>query len=159
MSSGSLADSMERRRFIVLAGGAGTTGLAGCLGGGGGDTPAEPEPGDWFRPTDNYDGFEDVTGQETVTVLVGAGEDGWLFDSPAVTVTPGTAIRFEWTGSGGLHNVQDPDEGWENPDGLVSEAGHAWERRFDSPGTHRYRCRPHSSLGMRGAVFVDGSAE
>ncbi|MFT4945702.1 MAG: halocyanin-like protein [Halovenus sp.] len=148
---------MDRRRFITLVGGTGATGLAGCLGGDGGDPPAEPEPGDWFGPTDNYDGFEDVTARDTVTVAVGAGEEGLLFDPPAVTVDPGTALRFEWTGEGGLHNVQDPEGNWENPEGLVSAEGHTWERSFDSAGTQRYRCRPHSNLGMRGAVFVDAT--
>jgi halocyanin-like protein len=150
---------MDRRRFIALAGGVGATGLAGCLGGDGGDPPEEPRPGDWFRPTDNYDEFEDMTDRDTVDVLVGAGEEGLLFDPPAVTVTSGTTLRFEWTGNGGLHNIQDPDENWENPAGLVGEEGHSWERSFDSAGTQRYECRPHSSLGMRGAVFVDASAE
>lgn len=149
---------MDRRRFIALAGSVGATGVAGCLGGdGGGDPPAEPEPGDWFGPTDNYDGFEDMTDQETVTVRVGAGGDGWLFDPPAVTVTPGTVLSYEWTGNGGLHNVQDSDENWENPEGLVSDEGHTWERSFDDSGTQRYECRPHSTLGMRGAVFVDAT--
>lgn len=151
---------MRRRRFVTAVGGAATGAVAGCLGGDGGDSPpAEPEYGDWFGPVDHFEGFADMTDTATVEVAVGNGPQGWRFTPPAVTVAPGTALRFIWTGFGGKHNVQDADGNWENPEGLVETAGHAWERAFDSPGTHLYRCRPHSSLGMRGAVFVDGTID
>lgn len=145
---------MDRREFFVLAG---VAGLAGCLGGD--DPPREPECGDWFDPVSTFDGFEDRTGEERVTVLVGTGERGWQFDPPAITVTPDTGIRFQWTGNGGDHNVEDADGDWQNPEGLVAEAGHTWTRTFESPGTHRYLCWPHEHVGMRGAIFVDAHAD
>lgn len=147
---------VTRRQFVVLAGGLTTMAVAGCLDD---DSPEEPEYGDWFDNTDNFDGFEDRTGEGTVTVLVGTGERGWQFDPPAIAVAPGTVVRFEWTGRGGDHNVEHADSDWQNPAGLVVEEGHTWEREFDEPGTHRYLCWPHDELGMRGAVFVDAGAE
>ena len=150
---------MNRRRFIALAGVAGAGTVAGCLGGGGDGPPEEPVYDDWFGPVDHFDGFDDMTDTAVVEVAVGNGPQGWRFTPPAVTVTPVTTVRFTWTGYGGKHNVQDADENWENPAGLVETAGHEWERSFDEPGTQLYRCRPHSNLGMRGAVFVDGTVE
>jgi halocyanin-like protein len=149
---------MNRRRFLALSGLVGVTAAAGCFH----DTeeaPEAPEYGEWFGNTDNFDGFVDRTDRDTVAVLVGAGEQGLLFDPPAITATPGTTVRWEWTGKGGAHNVQQPDEDWKNPEGTVSEEGHTWDRTFDSPGTHRYECWPHTGLGMRGAVFVNVHAE
>lgn len=148
--------SMNRRTFLTLTGIAGTAGLAGCSGS---DPPTEPEYGDWFENTDNFDGFGDRTDENRVTVLVGAGPQGWQFEPPAVTVTPGTTLVFEWTGEGGEHNVEHAEGDWQNPEGTVATEGHTWERAFDDAGTHRYNCWPHDELGMRGAVFVDASAE
>ena len=148
---------MNRRKFVATIGGAGTVAIAGCLGGD--DPPEEPEVGDWFGPTRNYDGFEDRTDEDEITVLVGTGERGWEFDPPAITVREGTTIVFEWTGRGGDHNVEHADDDWQNPQGLVSEEGHTWSRTFNSPGTHKYTCWPHEHQGMRGAIFVDAYAE
>lgn len=148
---------MDRRHFIALTCTAGGLGLAGCLGGD--DAPTEPDVGDWFGPTDNYDGFEDHTDQEQVNVLVGTGDQGWEFEPPAITVSPGTVVEFEWTGDGGDHNVEHADTDWQNPEGTVSAEGHTWEREFSDPGTHRYTCWPHDEVGMRGAIFVDAHAE
>lgn len=131
--------------------------FAGCLGSD--DAPTEPEVGDWFGPTRNFDGFADYTTRDRVTVLVGTGDRGWEFDPPAITVAPGTVVSFEWTGRGGDHNVEHADARWENPEGLVAVGGHTWERRFSRPGTHKYTCWPHEHLGMRGAIFVDAHAE
>lgn len=147
---------MDRRRFLSLLGVVGATVTAGC---GGADAPEEPQYGDWFDPVDNFDGFADRTDTSTVTVRVGAGERGWQFDPAAITVTPGTTVTFEWTGDGGEHNVEHADGDWQNPDGVVGQAGHTWQRTFDEPGTHRFRCWPHDDLGMRGAIFVDAHTE
>lgn len=147
---------MHRRTLIAATAAATAAALAGCSGD---DPPDEPEPGDWFDDVPHYDGFADRTDADEVTVLVGAGESGFRFDPPAVAVAPGTTVIFEWTGEGGEHEVADPDGDWGNPEGLIDEAGHTYERTFEEPGTHRYECWPHAGLGMKGAVFVDANAD
>ncbi|PSP27187.1 hypothetical protein BRC65_07275 [Halobacteriales archaeon QH_2_65_14] len=144
---------MDRRRFLLLSGVAAATATAGCLGDD--DTPADPEYGDWFDNVPHFEGFEDVTDREEITVLVGAGEYGFLYEPPAITVVPGTRVRFEWTGEGGAHEVSERDDEWSNPGGLTESADHTWERPFEEPGTHLYKCWPHRANGMKGGVFVD----
>jgi halocyanin-like protein len=148
---------MDRRQFLTLAGGASGVALAGCLGGDA--APTEPGADEWLSGVPNFDGFEDYTDASEVTVAVGAGDDGFLFASPAITVEPETTVVWEWTGEGGQHVVAEADEEWQNPEGLLSEAGHTWSREFTEAGTHRYECWPHSGLGMKGAVFVDATDE
>jgi halocyanin-like protein len=149
---------MNRRTFIAVAGATGLTAMAGCSGGGGAPEEPEYEEG-WFGPVDEFDGFTDMTDQNEIPVAVGAGDSGFRFDPVAITVAPGTTIRWEWTGKGGEHNIQDPDEEWSNPEGLVSAQGHTWSREFSDAGTHLYECWPHSDSGMRGGIFVDGNIE
>lgn len=148
---------MRRRQLIATIGVTGAVALAGCIGDG--ETPTEPEYGEWFGNTDNFDGFEDYTDTERVTVLVGTGDPAFQFDPPAIGVSPGTTVVFEWTGAGGDHNVEAENKGWNNPNGTLDEAGHTWERTFDSAGTHLYKCWPHEEVGMKGAIFVDAKGE
>lgn len=152
-----MVPGLSRRGVLAFAAVAWTAGSAGCLGGT--EAPAEPEYGDWFLGVPNYDGFVDHTDDDPVTVLVGAGEHGVLFEPAAVTVAPGTVVVFEWTGDGGQHNVEHEGGDWENPDGLVDAAGHTYARTFEEPGTHLYKCWPHAGVGMKGAVFVDAHAD
>jgi len=149
---------MDRRTFLTVASAAGLTAVAGCSGGG--SAPEEPEPGDWFGPVGgDFTGFEDMTGQNEIRVDVGAGDNGFRFNPVAITVAPGTTVVWEWTGMGGQHNVAEQEEEWKNPDGLVGEQDHTWSREFSDAGTHLYECWPHSSSGMRGGIFVDGTLE
>lgn len=147
---------MLRRRYFTCFGGV-VTALSGCLGDG--DPPETPEPDGWFSNVPNYDGFEDRTDSDDVTVLVGAGENGHRFEPPAITVATDTTVVFEWTGDGGGHNVEHENDDWKNPAGVVDSADHSYERSFSEPGTQRYRCWPHAGIGMKGAVFVDAYAE
>lgn len=150
---------VRRRKFVLLSVAATLGAAAGCLGGGGtGSGPEEPEYGDWFGNVPNFEGFEDHTDESEVRVMVGAGDRGFLYDPPAVTVAPGTTIIWEWTGKGGEHVVAERNEAWSNPQGLTSTEGHTWEREFTKPGTHLYECWPHRGLGMKGGVFVDAHA-
>ncbi|MFW6449260.1 MAG: halocyanin domain-containing protein, partial [Halobacteriota archaeon] len=107
---------------------------------------------------DHYDGFEDRTGEDPVTVRVGAGEHGFRFDPPAISVATGTTVVFEWVDAVNEHNVEAEDGSWQNPEGLLDEVGHTYERTFEDPGTHRYKCWPHAGQGMKGAVFVEPEA-
>lgn len=104
---------------------------------------------------DNYESTADRRGRSTVTVSVGAPGNGgaFSFDPPAVRVSPGTTVVWEWTGAG-MHSVTALDGSFESE--MIAEAGHAFSRTFASDGVHKYACPPHEVLGMKGAVVVGG---
>lgn len=138
-------------------GGSGDGGNGG--GGSGGDGGSgdeylseEPDYGGWFDDVDNYEGTLDRTGADEVTVEVGAG-DGLSFAPPAVAVSTGTTVVWEWTGQGGQHNVSEENGTFESE--LTDEEGHTFEYTFEESGTFRYVCTPHESVGMKGAVHVE----
>lgn len=163
-------DTTDRSRRRVLTGiGAAlaSVSLAGCSGGSGSeatDTTAsqsgdggsgglsEPDYGGWLDGVDNYESTVDRRDADEVTISVGAGSSGYRFDPPAVAVTPGTRVVWEWTGNGGSHNVVGENADFESE--LVGEAGHTFERTFDSTGIRKYYCQPHKAMGMKGAVAV-----
>jgi halocyanin-like protein len=129
---------------------------------GGGSTEGEdsssgPDYGDWFSNTGNFEETVDKTGQEEVTIEVGArGNNGpFAFGPAAVRVDPGTTIVWEWSGEGGLHNVVAEDGAFESE--LVGEAGHTFEFTAES-GLYKYACSPHKEMGMRGAIVVGGDS-
>lgn len=161
-SPGTGADSrLDRRALLATAGGALAAALAGCLGGSGPSATSddweyvedEPDYDGWFDDTSNYEGTVDWTGQDAVTIDVGAGDNGQLFAPPAVRVDAGTTITWEWSGAGGPHNVVAEDDtfdsGSQTPDG-----DETYEYTVEETGTYRYVCEPHENLGMVGAVDV-----
>jgi len=106
-----------------------------------------------------YEGeIEDLTGEDEVTVDVGAGEEGFAFDPPAFRADTGTTVVWEWTGQGGGHNVvPEGDTDFEDfgDEEIVEEEGHTIENTFDESGVGLYICQPHRSLGMVGAFIVE----
>lgn len=112
----------------------------------------EPDYEGWFDDTENYDGTEDMTGQDEITVAVGAGDDGLTFDPAAVRVSEGTTVVWEWTGEGGQHNVMHEDGEFESE--LADEEGFTFEHTVEDGGVYRYLCAPHEAVGMVGAVTV-----
>ncbi|GAB7091243.1 hypothetical protein JCM18237_15140 [Halorubrum luteum] len=122
-----------RREFAATTGMLAVAALAGC--------------------SDDDDGEEqtDFTGQDTVSVDVGAG-NGLEFAPADITVDVGTTVVWEWTGQGGAHDVVAEDGEFESE--LVTEAGHTFEHTFDEPGTYEYVCTPHQTSGMVGTVEV-----
>ena len=115
-----------------------------------------PDFGSWFEKTENFDGVVDETGQSEVTVAVGAPDvaGGPLaFEPAAIRVDPGTTIRWEWTGSGGPHNVVATDGSFDSGD-PVPTAETTFDHTFESEGVSRYLCEPHETAGMKGAVVV-----
>lgn len=112
--------------------------------------------GGWFDRTGNYDGVHDLTGQDSVTVAVGAAGNGggYAFAPAAVRVSPGTTVVWEWTGNGGTHNVVNREDGLFESELTVSE-GHTFEYTFEDSGEYRYVCVPHETLGMVGVVVVE----
>ena len=166
----------ERREILKAGGAALTVGLAGCIGpfqdgegvpgsvekdpdadngnenGSGGNGSGFPQVEDYLGDANNYEGsVEDLTGEDSVTVQVGAG-NGLAFGPAAIQVDPGTTVTWEWTGEGGGHNVVDEDGKFESE--IVSEGGHTFEYTFEESGTTLYYCAPHKGSGMKGAVVV-----
>ncbi len=141
--------SPRRRAVLGALGGTLTVALAGCLSD---DGDIEEETyGDWFAGANNFEGTSDQTGEDTVTVDVGA-DEGLAYDPAAVRVTVGTTIIWEWTGLGGGHDVAEED-GVFASDTYVDE-GETFEHTFEESGVYRYFCTPHQTQGMVGAVEV-----
>jgi halocyanin-like protein len=144
---------MERRTVLAAVGSAA---VAGCIGGGSGGGGEDDSYGDWFDGVDNFDGEVDRTGQDMTRVMVGV-DDGIAYGPPAIIVSPGTTVVWEWTGKGGGHNVVSEDGAFESE--LIKRADHTFEHRFADPGLFRYFCTPHRDLGMRGGVRVRAGAD
>lgn len=123
----------------------------------GANQPTEPDYGGWFDDVSNYETTVDRTGQQEVTVAVGAeGNNGNLaFNPPAVRVDPGTTVVWEWTGEGGTHNVASEDDSFESE--MTNEAGYTFEHTFEAAGVSKYACVPHEQMGMKGAVVVEAA--
>ncbi|WP_144900989.1 halocyanin domain-containing protein [Halobellus captivus] len=169
---------LTRRR--VLAGTVAlTASVAGCAGGSNGDTGGDGESdsggtsengdggtdgssGDsppsfdgYLDGTSNYDGVVDQTDSDEVTITVGAEANGGNFGygPAAVRVTLGTTVVWEWNGRGSFHNVVAEDGSFESEQ--VQEAGHTFSQTFEEPGTIKYYCTPHETIGMKGVVVVE----
>lgn len=98
---------------------------------------------------------EDARGTASVTVDVGAGEQGLSFDPAVLRVDPGMTVRYRWTGRGGVHDVTFRES--DRASARTYEAGHTWTVTLDEPGVHRYVCSPHRPLGMKGLIVVGES--
>lgn len=150
-----------RRRFLRVSGVVIAGSFAGCLGGAneGSDDDTDSGPSsvdEWLADTDNYDSIED-TGEHAVTVEVGAdGNEGAnAFAPAAISITPGTTVTWTWVD--GYHNVVDANERFDSGE---PEQNATFEHTFDTAGTAYYYCKPHESMGMKGAVVVaDGATE
>ena len=121
---------------------------------------ASPEPniGGFLDDVDNYEGVENWRGNEEITVAVGAGERGLLFEPAGINVDDGTTITWEWTGEGGDHNVEHEDGEFESD--LTAEEGFTFEETFEEDdadedaNVYNYFCDPHIDVGMLGSVVV-----
>mgnify|MGYP002761269674 FL=1 len=170
-----MSDNLSRRRYLAGTGAALTIGtLAGCSGGGDGgdgsdggdggdggggeavdDVPSEID--DHLSEARMYEGtIMDFTGQDEVTVEVGAGDVGFAFSPAAIRIDSSTTVVWEWTGNGGAHNVasvEGSESDFDSGDS-VSEEGHTFEQSFDNTGIQLYQCTPHQANGMLGAIEV-----
>jgi halocyanin-like protein len=162
---------VSRRTFLRTASGAAAVGAASGAaaaqenesggnesgdGGGEGGGGGPPDYGNWFSNVGNFDGSTaDATGQDEVTITVGAEGNGgnFAFEPPAVHVDAGATLVFEWTGEGGAHNVAGQD-GTLDSGSPVAEAGVNYEATIDEDGIYQYECVPHAGQGMKGAVVV-----
>ena len=128
--------------------------LAGCTGNGNG--PSE-DVENHLSDAKNYGGsLEDMTGENDVTIDVGAGPNGYAFDPAAVRISSGTAVIWEWTGKGGAHNVASVEGSETEFDSGESVEGedNEYEQSFDSAGSQLYICEPHKAQRMKGAIEV-----
>ncbi|KAB1194660.1 halocyanin domain-containing protein [Haloferax sp. MBLA0076] len=166
-----MTQRFSRRSFLhATAATSGIALLAGCSGSSGGDggsdgdseatdSPAPdremPAFDGWFERTGNYDGVHDMTGEDEVTISVGAEGNGggFAFGPAAVKVSTGTTVVWEWTGNGGTHNVLHREGEFESE--LTASEGFTFEHTFDATGEYRYVCVPHETLGMVGIVLVE----
>ncbi|XVH31390.1 halocyanin domain-containing protein [Haloferacaceae archaeon DSL9] len=146
-----MVESPRRRDALKVLGTAAVAGLAGCIGGGSGGDIEEDTYGDWFQNANGFDGTEDRTDADEVTVAVGSG-GGRGYDPAAVRITPGTTVVWEWTGRGAQHNVAEIDGAFESE--YYVDEGETFEHTFEEPGLYRYVCTPHQAQGMVGAVDV-----
>ncbi|MFD1571533.1 halocyanin domain-containing protein [Halorubrum laminariae] len=175
-----MSERLSRRRYVAGAGAVLTLGtLAGCSGGGGdggdggdggsgdggsdgdADAPAlDDVPSaidEYLADARLYEGtILDYTGEDEVTVSVGAGDVGYAFDPAAIRIDAGTTVVWEWTGEGGAHNVQSAEESDTefNSGSSVTEEGTTFEQTFDSAGVQLYYCLPHQASGMLGGIDV-----
>ena len=90
----------------------------------------------------------------TVTVRVGG--DAPVFSPSTITIQPGDTVNWVWFSVGINHSVVSGVGG--NPDGLFDSGIHkdpfTFSFTFPTPGTFRYYCGPHLSMGMVGTVTV-----
>lgn len=83
--------------------------------------------------------------------------ESWTFSPATVTIQAGESVRFEYA-AGSPHDVtpESPSGYWvQRP---LAKAADAFTVTFNTPGTYRYRCTPHSSSftnGMVGVITVE----
>jgi halocyanin-like protein len=156
---------LSRRRYITALGGVAGVALAGCSSGGDADrttydaesVSAPSEVSDYVSDSSNFEGeMVDLTGREEVEVMVGTqGNGGYrAFGPPAIQISTGTTVVWEWTGRGSAHNVRSDGSG-PLQSSLTSEEGNTYEYTFEESGTFLYVCTPHQMQGMKGAVVVE----
>ena len=150
------SDDVSRRAFMRTAGGAAAA--AGAATATAGTAAAQEVAPDWPSGAEgNVGSYTDARGQDSVTISVGAGDQGLAFDPTLVWVDEGTTITWEWTGAGGAHNVQNV----EGPASLdsgdpVDEEGYTYEYETsgEDAGITHYHCVPHDAVGMHGGLAV-----
>ncbi len=120
-------------------------------GGGGGGGGGQPDFGGYLDGANNFSSVSDQTGNDNVTVKVGAGSSGLAFGPAAVHVDNGATVTWEWTGQGGAHNVVSEDGAFES--GSPVEQG-TFEYTFEEDGIYNYYCSPHKGQGMKGSIVV-----
>ncbi|WP_254534853.1 halocyanin domain-containing protein [Halomarina litorea] len=146
--------SLPRRRFLQSATLLAASGM--FVGGASGRATATETPDleAWFSNVSNYSGVVDERGRSLVLVRVGADGNGgaFAFEPACLRVDPGTTVRWEWTGEGGVHDVTAADGSYASE--LVDTSGHQFEHTFDAEKVTTYACSPHEVMGMKGAVVV-----
>jgi halocyanin-like protein len=149
-----------------MAGGAAATAAAGSAaaqedggGGGGNAVPVWPSYVDGAK-----DGsYEDLRGNDEVTVEVGAGSSGLAFSPTNIWIDPGTTITFEWVSPG--HNVKPNTQpasdmtGSPGAETKLYSPEYSYTETLETSGMYTYYCQPHEASGMVGAIAVGEDVE
>jgi len=156
--------TVTRRRYLAAVSGVAGVALAGC---GGGDVnrttydadtaEAPSEVSDYVSDSSNFDGsMVDLTGRDEVEVMVGVSGNNnyYAFGPPAIKVSTGTKVVWNWTGRGRNHNVVSKGSG-PLSSSPSSQKGHTYNHTFQNSGIYLYYCTPHEVYGMKGAVVVE----
>jgi halocyanin-like protein len=150
-------DNAGVTRRTLLRSAAGATVAGGAAAGTATAQEERPDFGGWLEEIDG--GYENMRGEETVTVSVGAEGNGgaYAFSPAGLWIDPGTTVQFEWTGEGAAHNVVADSGPADLSSGDPVEAtGVEYEYEFteEDGGITQYLCEPHAGLGMQGAIAV-----
>ena len=97
--------------------------------------------------------IRDLRYDDPPTVYVGMSNTN-SFSPPAVKVTPGTTVTWEWVGNDPEYNVVATDDAFDSGQ-PTSEAGTVFEHTFDAEGAYKYVSEPHADAGMQGVVVVE----
>jgi len=115
---------------------------------------ATPSVEGYLEGANGYGGtIADETGRDAVTVVVGAGDQGFRFAPAGIRITPETTVTWAWA-SGARHNVVAADGTFDSGEPVVSDE-ETFAHTFGGAGAWRYYCEPHRAVGMRGAVVVE----
>jgi len=148
--------SVTRRGVLRATGAAAGTAAAGTAAAQEGEGTAEggttqPDFGGWLAGVDG--GYQDMRGEGSVTVEVGAEGNGgpYAFSPAGIWVDAGTTVSFEWVSDN--HNIAIEEGQWEGHESIENE-GFSTEHTFESGGITEYFCAPHRSQNMLGGIAV-----
>lgn len=100
-----------------------------------------------------YSATSTTSTSPTAPVTVNVSANDYFFSPQTITVKAGSTVV--WTNHGGQTHTVTADDNSFNSGNL--SPGQTYTRRFDSAGTYRYYCQPHSApggFGMSGIVVV-----
>jgi len=110
--------------------------------------------GGWLSATEGGGEIADRTGQEVVTISVGASGNGgrYAFDPPAVRVSEGTTVVWEWLNDGTEYRIREQDGAFESE--AAAQVGHRYGVTFTGERVWKYESAPQTDRGMRGVIVV-----
>ena len=155
-------EDVSRRAFLRTATGAtavsATAGVAAAQEDGGEGSSGPPDFGGYTEGAAGGS-YEDLRGNDSVTIEVGAGSSGLAFGPTEVWIDSGTEVTFEWVSNGHNVVVENQPEGanWGGSEGGAAELyseGHTFSFTFETGGIYHYYCSPHEQSGMLGAIAV-----
>jgi plastocyanin len=95
------------------------------------------------------------TPAQAAETKVGTTND-FKFNPAEITVAAGGKVT--WTNTGGGYHTVTGGDGAADPaspiNGQIPSQGNTYSVTFKDPGTYKYFCAPHASLGMKGTVIV-----
>ena len=97
--------------------------------------------------------IEDMTGEDSVSVTNGANSPDYAFDPPAIRVSTGTEVTWEWAEDVSHSVTHDNGDAFDS--GIQGGADNTFSHTFDEAGTFLYICIPHQAVGQLGAVVVE----